>query len=614
MDHSEIVSHISIKIGGEELPDAIRPLVLEVKVDQHVHLPGMFTLRLQDVDLKLLDKGPFGLAKKVEISARDSKGRLIKLIQGEITDLEPDFGTSMIAELLVRGYDESHRLYRETKSRAFLNVKDSDVVNQIVGESSELRAGQIDNTSVIYDHIFQHNQSDLAFLMQRAWRIGFECYVDDGRLFFRKPPTSGEGKELTWGDELLWFKPRMSLSEQVDEVVVRGWDVDKQEPIIGRAQAQNGALFPEIKDVKGVSSTAEKFGHGKLTIVDRPVFNQTEADALAKARMDELSGALVEAEGQAFRRPDLKAGKIITLKALGERFSGDYLITSVNHVYRQGGFFSTFTVRGARCGLLSEELQGASQPQDKWPGVVTAVVTNTDDPLDWGRVKLKYPWMSDEAESDWARVVGVGAGPTAGIFAMPQVNDEVLVAFVHGDFSQPCVLGGVWNGQNAPPPESIGAASGEKPLVRTWHSCSGHWIAMYDNADNKIEITTAGGHSIVLDDAGRSITLKTTGGSSITMDDMSQSIKVNSPLAIQVESGAKIEVTTGGMADIKVGGAATVQTGGILNVQSGGVVNIQAAAALNFTAGAAATINAPAGIALIAGGPLMLKGLPIIFG
>ena len=102
--------------------------------------------------------------------------------------------------------------------------------------------------------------------------------------------------------------------------------------------------------------------------------------------------------------------------------------------------------------------------------MVTAIVTNTDDPNDWGRVKVKFPWMTDDAESDWARVAGIGAGPEAGFFVMPDVDDEVLVTFAHGDFSQPFVLGGLWNGQNNPPPEAAGAASGEKPLVRTWHS------------------------------------------------------------------------------------------------------------------------------------------------
>jgi uncharacterized protein involved in type VI secretion and phage assembly len=129
--------------------------------------------------------------------------------------------------------------------------------------------------------------------------------------------------------------------------------------------------------------------------------------------------------------------------------------------------------------------------------------------------------MADDAESDWARVVGIGAGQNAGLFVMPLVGDEVLVAFAHGDFGQPFVLGGLWNGQHDVPPPVLQAPSGEKPLVRTWHSAGGHRITVYDNAEKKIEIATADGNNITLDDAqreiritgsGRKITIESKGG------------------------------------------------------------------------------------------------------
>ena len=121
---------------------------------------------------------------------------------------------------------------------------------------------------------------------------------------------------------------------------------------------------------------------------------------------------------------------------------------------------------------------------------MTGVVTNTEDPKKWGRVKVKYAWMSEDDESDWARVVGVGAGPDAGYFIIPEVDDEVVVAFGYGDFGQPIVIGGLWHGKAAPPPEGIGAASGEKPQVRTWHSRKGHKIIFYDDSANKVQIET----------------------------------------------------------------------------------------------------------------------------
>ena len=113
-----------------------------------------------------MDNGPFDLTKSVSIEAETEDGTSFLLINGEITALEPDFGEGMVAQLIIRGYDISHRLFRETKSKAFLNKKDSDLASEIA-QSVGLQA-EVDTTSTVYDHIFQHNQSDMEFLVQRG--------------------------------------------------------------------------------------------------------------------------------------------------------------------------------------------------------------------------------------------------------------------------------------------------------------------------------------------------------------------------------------------------------------------------------------------------------------
>ena len=543
---SELASQISIKLNGDQVQHSVLQNLASVVVDQHSHLPDMFTMRLHDPGLELLDNGPFDLTKEIEIGAEKPDGNQALLIKGEITALEPDFGEGMIAKLTVRGYDKSHRLYRETKSKAHLNKKDSDLANEIAQEIG-LQA-KVDPTKTVYDHIYQYNQSDLAFLMQRAWRIGYECFVSGGKLYFRQPPLGEAGVTLTWGDDLLSFRPHLTLAEQVEEIVVKGWDVEKQAAIVGRAQ--KGRLYPGIEESKDAVDKARAFGTGKLIIVDQPVVSQAEADILAAARLDEISGAFIEAEGVAFRRPDVMAGRMVTLEALGKRFSGAYLVTSATHVYTAKGLRTTFAVRGSRTGLLTEQMI-RHRPLDRWPGVVTAVVTNTDDPNDWGRVKLKFPWMTDDAESDWARVLGVGAGPEAGLFVMPDVDDEVLVTFAHGDFSQPFVLGGLWNGKHQLPPEAAKARSGEKPLVRTWRSRKGHRVAVYDNADDKVEIVTAGGHQLVLDDANRSVTITSKGGHTITLDDSSKEIEIKATGNLKIQAGGNMDLQANGQMNIK---------------------------------------------------------------
>jgi len=556
----KIVSHLAIKINGQQLPPPFMNALLESTVEQHVHLPAMFTLRFYDRTLELLDHELFSLSNEIEVAARPPTGDSTTLIHGEITAIEPRFNEGTIAELIVQGYDKSHALYHHIKSKTFLNVKDSDLAQQFA-DSVGLKA-TVDATQIVYDHLYQHNQSDLSFLRQRAWRIGYECFVDGDDFYFRKSVQNGSSgsslAKLEWGGDLTTFYPRITQSEQVEETIIRGWDVQKKKPILGRSQKPN--LMPKVEEAKANPQ------NGKMVIVDQPVISQAEADILAEARMNDLGGAYIEADGTAFRRPDIRAGNVMPIVGLGKRLSGDYLVTSATHVYKSDGMSTHFTVSGARSGLLSAELTQES-PLQKWPGVVTGIVTNADDPNSWGRVKVKFSWMSDEDESQWARVIGIGAGKDCGLCTIPAVNDEVLVAFYHGDFNQPLILGSLWNGQDTVPAQVSAAPEGEKPLVRTWTSRTGHRIATYDNADNKVEIVTNAGRSVTLDDANGFIEIQGKGGQlKLTLDDNSSTIKIESSTKIELESGQLISLNA---PDLKI------ESGGNISMKGSGQVEIE---------------------------------------
>jgi len=561
------VSQIDIKVNGTSLDEQLLGMLQEVIVDQNTHLPHMFVMRFRDPELELIDSSQFDPANPVEITAETEEGTGIALIKGEITAVEPDFRQGKIADLVVRGYDKSHRLYREVNSCSYLNKKDSQLAQEIAGKCG--LTAQVDATSTVYDHIYQHNQTDLEFLVQRAWRIGYECFVDDEKLYFRKPPKSSSAVKVNWGQDLLSFQPIMTLAEQVDEVIVRGWDMKEQKAIVG--QAKKGALYPAI-NVQDGAKQAAAFGTGKKTIVNLPVTSQAEADALAAARLDELSGAFIQAHGVAFRRPDIRAGKHVEIEGLGSRFSGKYLVTGARHIYDDEGLRTEFNVSGTRSGLLSEQINHRA-PLDRWPGTVVAVVTDTSDPDGLGRVKVKYPWMSEDADSFWARVISPGAGKEAGLFMVPDVGDEVMVVFEHGDFDHPYVLGGVWNGKNKVPPPAAGAGNSEKPKVRTWYSLTGHHISVYDNADNKIEIVTAGGHSLTMSDKDKKIELVTSSGQKLLVDDQSNNIAMETQGTLSIESVGAMNLKSDASLTVQSSAAMTIKAGASLKLEAP-VVNI----------------------------------------
>ena len=157
------VDQIFIKVNGTAIEETTMDALLDAEISTSLGLPGMFILRFKDPELKLIDdnKFPLGDPVQVEIDSR-SEGSKTLIIKGEITAIEPDFQEGQNAILTVRGYDKSHRLNRGTKSRVFVNSKDSDIVQTIANGGGLSPAA--DTTAEVHEHVYQDNQSDLAFL------------------------------------------------------------------------------------------------------------------------------------------------------------------------------------------------------------------------------------------------------------------------------------------------------------------------------------------------------------------------------------------------------------------------------------------------------------------
>jgi uncharacterized protein involved in type VI secretion and phage assembly len=170
-------------------------------------------------------------------------------------------------------------------------------------------------------------------------------------------------------------------------------------------------------------------------------------------------------------------------------------------------------------------------------GVAPAVVTNNTDPDGLGRVKLQFPWLSDDNESDWARITYFMAGGQRGGFFLPEVGDEVLVAFEHGDINSPYVIGTLWNGTDKPPEDNKNG----KNNIRKIRSRSGHELVFDDNAEEKkekVQIKTNAGHTFLLDDtsAKEKVETLTKAGHKLTLDDASGKENVT----IQSKAGHKV--------------------------------------------------------------------------
>jgi uncharacterized protein involved in type VI secretion and phage assembly len=187
-------------------------------------------------------------------------------------------------------------------------------------------------------------------------------------------------------------------------------------------------------------------------------------------------------------------------------------------------------------------------------GVMPGIVTNNEDPEGMGRVKLSFPWRFSEDESDWVRVAAPMAGKERGMFFLPEVEDEVLVAFEMGDIHHPYVIGNLWNGKDAPPETN----SDGKNNIRVIKSRSGHQITFNDDDSGKkeqLEIKTNAGHTILLDDSsgGERIEIKDKSGSNyIIIDSVANSISLESSTELTIKS-KKINIESDGELTVKAG-------------------------------------------------------------
>lgn len=570
-----LMDHLFIRIDGSDLPADAMDDLIDVRVESSLHLPDMFEIHLHDERLKWVDEELFTLGAEVEIAARPEGGGSSEvLIKGEITALEPDFGEGTQATLLVRGYDRSHRLHRGTHSQAYLQVTDGDLANRIAQEAG--LQPQVDATAEVHDYVLQHNQTHMEFLIERARRIGYEFFVEDKTLYFRQPARNGQALEFEWGQELRTFRPRLTTAEQVDEVIVKGWDPKACQTIVGRATS--GQAEPDVgQQGSGGKVASAAFDSARQVVVNYAVQSQGDADILAQAILDDISGTYIEADGVCFGTPGLRAGKFVQLSALGSRFSGTYFVTAATHVYRaQDVYLTEFSITGRRPDTLYTLMEKPAAVTEDFQGPVVGIVTNNKDPEDRGRVKVKYPWLSEEVESDWARVVTAGAGAERGLLCLPEINDEVLVLFEQGDMDRPYVLGGLWNGDAAPPLPANEAVENGKVSKRTFRTRAGHLLEFTDESKQGVVLETAGGHRLALADEQQNATLETAGGLVLTLDDAKSEIALESKGNMNLKSGGNLTIEARGTLELK-GQAFTLNGNATGEVKAGATLSVQGA-------------------------------------
>jgi phage protein D len=471
MPAKQHVAGLEVRVAGAPIKAEFQNLVVEVRVRGTLALPDSATVRIVDPQGENVDEmiTLFEIGKDVEIktSARTAQSTT-SIFKGQVVAFEPDFGKEGV-EFAVRALDKGHKLQRVRRVRTFQQMSASDIVRKVAQESG--LTAKVTSTSVVHEFFQQSAETDWDFCWRLARLHGYRVFVDDRDLVFQ-PADTPDGSPITlkWQETLASFRPRVSGIQQLDTVSVRSWDPKAKANVNGQASRGASSSAPRLQR----SKVATDSGGGTTLIADRVAFNSGEANAIAKSALDGRADAYVEAEGLAFGNPAIKAGCKVTIDGVGSQLGGTYYVTSADHTYRgKTGYMTSFQISGrSPRGLL--DLLHPPEKHDWSRDLVVGVVTNNNDPEQMGRVRVKYPSLSDSEESAWARVASVSAGNARGVMMLPQPDEEVIVGFEQGDARRPIVIGSLFNGKDKPGTEllqnrdgSFAVVSNEKGFIHT---------------------------------------------------------------------------------------------------------------------------------------------------
>jgi uncharacterized protein involved in type VI secretion and phage assembly len=551
MPAEQHVASASIKVAGQRLDPEDMDHVEKIEVRNYVGLPDMATIRMADPEGRHIADPPFFIGDEIEIMLGDiAASSPSAVFTGEVVTFEPEF-TTAAATICVRAYDKSHRLHRNRRSATFQDMTLSDVVQKVVRENG-LQAGTIDSTTTVHPFLQQSMESDLDFINRLAALENCEFGFSEGRAFLQRARNGGGTvPTLSWRENVKSFKPRMSAAQQHDKVKVTSYDPVSRAAVVGEA-TQPGAIPRAAQEAR---ERASAFGSSELLVSDRVANSAEEARTIAQSTLDKLAGGSFEAEGTMEGNPAVKAGGKLKLEGFG-RFDGEHHLTSVTHVYGHGDYRTRFAISGRNPRTLTDVMRPKAE-RDWTAGLVIGLVTNIQDPESLGRVRVQFPTLGDSIEGIWARVALPGAGPDAGLSFLPQIDDEVVVGFEHGDTRRPVVLGALHN-------------SVDKPHANMRGQQDGGSLVVYGRQDAEINlqkqlVIAAKEHMVITVDGGQ---------------DGNGDYKLETADKIEVKAGSTIKIESNGELTIKSSAGINVEATGPLKLK-GATVDIEASATVN---------------------------------
>lgn len=525
-----------IRIDGTELPATVQ--VMNISVEKEIN-------RIPTARLVFTDGDPSGQDFSLSSGEQFLPGKVLEIDAGYHSDEETIFkGIIVKHSLKIRsGYslltveckDKAVKLTAGRKSKYFLDSKDSDAFEEIIGAYGV--AADVEASSFQHQKLVQYDCTDWDFLVTRAQANGKVVVVDDGKITVKAPDTDqSEVETVAFGATLLDFDAEMDARNQFSKVSSYTWSHANQELVEQEASGPNptlnGNVTPDdLAAVVGLENLELKFGG---TVGDQSVKDW----ANAKALFNQLAKTRGRVRFQGI--PACKPNTTLKLEGVGDRFNGKIYISAVRHEITEG----QWTI-DAQFGINPEWFADTNKINDlpaaglfgAVHGLQIAIVTQLEsDPDGEDRVRIKCPMIDKDSEGIWARIASLDAGENRGAYFRPEIGDEVIVGFINDNPNEPVILG-MLNSSAKPAPIKASDDNHEKGFVTRSE------MKFIFNDDKK---------SVVLETpAGKKITVDEDAGIIQLEDENSNKLTMNSD-GIKIESGKDIILKATG--DVKTEG------------------------------------------------------------
>lgn len=586
-------SHVTVKIDGQDLAEQkLRPgaIVLSQPMwDHHWFSVECLGLVAKSAEVagganEALDGLRTALGKQLVLEVRWGEGDKA-VFHGLVTSVRAARSHLGAYSVVLEGHSPTVKLDGPPRRRIWLDSTTQDVIGAITGDHGDIC--QMDaSTSRVFLATFQQGETDFAFLQRLCQREGLWAWYDGEHLKIADTPSGRERKlDIRGEGDGTLDSFSVQLRTGAGKHHGRAWDT------LGDSALSQGTDEISLSDAVHAhfeaAMSASDTIHGTTgdLLLGRHPGDASGLEADLEVRKQSWVGGLVSADGSC-DDPGVSVGGLLEIGGMSADDGGRYIVTSVVHrIQGDGsGYRNDFTCvpeEGAAPPLRHEPPHG--------PSLWGAIVRDTQDPDGLGRVKVEFHHSVDAGSgqlSPWLRVAQGHSGETWGAFALPELEDEVVVAALGGDQEDLVVLGSLPNGSSADKmgaikaaTDAVGAGDMAEGMAKVFLTKSGNQILIMDQSgaetieisnpggENLLRLTMDGGPKIEVNSSG-DVAVKAAGGIELKSDG---DVTIDAGGSIELKSGSDTKIDASGKADVQAGSAASVK-GMEVKVEGGGTV------------------------------------------